>query len=74
MVLQAMAAVGAAPEATVVVGDTVYDMQMADNAGVRAVGVAWGYHDAAELRAAGAAAIVDRFAALYPTLAPWLRP
>jgi phosphoglycolate phosphatase len=36
------------------IGDTVFDMQMASDAGARAVGVDWGYHDAAELRAAGA--------------------
>jgi len=38
----------------VMIGDTAYDMAMAVNAGVRPVGVAWGYHEAAELRAAGA--------------------
>ena len=43
-----------APEAAVMIGDTAYDMAMAATIGVRAVGVAWGYHDAAELIAAGA--------------------
>jgi phosphoglycolate phosphatase len=33
---------------------TSYDMAMARAAGVTAVGVAWGYHDSAELRRAGA--------------------
>ena len=42
------------PGAAVMIGDTAYDMAMAVNAGVRPVGVAWGYHEAAELRAAGA--------------------
>jgi len=42
------------PEQAVMIGDTAYDMAMALNAGVRGVGVAWGYHEAAELRAAGA--------------------
>lgn len=40
--------------ATVMIGDTAYDMQMARDAGVRAIGVEWGYHGADELRAAGA--------------------
>ena len=40
--------------AAVMIGDTAYDMAMAVNAGERPVGVAWGYHEAAELRAAGA--------------------
>lgn len=44
----------AAPADAVMIGDTAYDMAMAVNAGVRAIGVAWGYHDPDELRAAGA--------------------
>jgi phosphoglycolate phosphatase len=38
----------------VMIGDTAYDMQMARDAGVRGIGVDWGYHAAAELHAAGA--------------------
>lgn len=54
MVLRAMAEVGAEPHATLVIGDTTYDMQMALSARVGAVAVAWGYHDEEELRRAGA--------------------
>ena len=54
MVEQAMADAGASPDSTVVIGDTSYDMAMARAAGVTAIGVAWGYHDAKELEAAGA--------------------
>ena len=57
MVEQAMADAGAAPETTVMIGDTRYDIAMAHNAGVRAIGVAWGYHDAAELLEEGADAV-----------------
>jgi len=57
MVEQAMADAGAAPETTVVIGDTAFDMGMAVNAGVTGIGAGWGYHDAAELLAAGAAAV-----------------
>jgi len=46
-------AVATADEA-VMIGDTVFDMQMAVSAGVRAVGVDWGYHDRPELETAGA--------------------
>jgi phosphoglycolate phosphatase len=42
------------PARTVMIGDTAFDMGLAVNSGVRAIGVAWGYHDAAELIAAGA--------------------
>jgi phosphoglycolate phosphatase len=38
----------------VMIGDTAYDMQMARDAGVRAIGVDWGYHTVEELHAAGA--------------------
>jgi len=53
----AMAEAGADPAGTVVIGDTVYDIEMAQAAGCRAIGVAWGYHDPEELLAAGAAAV-----------------
>ncbi len=66
---RAMSEVGVAPEETVVIGDTSYDMEMAVNAGVRALGVAWGYHGAEELRASGAAHIVESFPDLPSTLA-----
>lgn len=42
------------PADAVMIGDTAYDMQMARDAGVRAIGVDWGYHTPEELRAAGA--------------------
>ncbi|MBX9898062.1 MAG: HAD-IA family hydrolase [Qipengyuania sp.] len=47
----------AAPGEAVLVGDTVFDVAMAHAAGVRAIGVAWGYHEPGELLAAGAAGI-----------------
>ena len=54
MLEQAMADAGAEPAATLMIGDTSYDMLMAKAAGARAVGVAWGYHPPEELIAAGA--------------------
>ena len=41
------------------IGDTSYDMEMARNAGVGAIGVAWGYHAPERLQAAGAHTIID---------------
>ena len=64
MVEQAMAEAGVTPGETVVVGDTSFDMEMAVRAGVRAIGVAWGYHEAEELHRAGALTVIDNFAAL----------
>jgi phosphoglycolate phosphatase len=54
MLQAALADVLAQPADAVMIGDTAYDMAMAVSAGVRAVGVAWGYHAPHELRAAGA--------------------
>ena len=50
---------GAAPGDAVMVGDTVFDIAMAQAAGVRAVGVAWGYHEPAELLDAGAVGVAE---------------
>ncbi len=50
----------------IMIGDTSYDILMARNAGVVAVGVAWGYHPKDALRAAGADAIVDHAAEIHP--------
>lgn len=49
---------------TCMIGDTVFDMEMAVAAGVRPIGVSWGYHEAAELRAAGAVDVADTMAQL----------
>lgn len=48
----------------VVVGDTVFDIEMARAAGVRSVGVSWGYHAPEALVEAGAACVVNRFSDL----------
>jgi phosphoglycolate phosphatase len=60
MVEQAIAEAGAAPRTTIVVGDTSFDMAMAVNAGARAIGAGWGYHDLEELLEAGASAVAER--------------
>ncbi len=59
MLETAMAEAGAAPADTVMIGDTVYDIEMARSAGTRAIGVAWGYHAPHELLAAGAEAVAE---------------
>ena len=60
MVEQAIADADARPATSFVVGDTSFDMAMAVNAGARAIGAAWGYHDADELFEAGAVAVAGR--------------
>jgi len=68
MLHRAMDETGAEPAHTIMVGDTTYDMEMARNAGVQALGVAWGYHPASELVEAGAEHVVKD----YPELGKWL--
>lgn len=69
MALAAMAQALADPAHTVVIGDTGYDMMMARSAGAHALGVAWGYHPATELNAAGAECIAETPAAIPDALA-----
>ena len=64
MLLTAMAEAGAAPDTTVMIGDTSFDIDMGVAAGVRSIGVAWGYHSPAELLASGAQAVAMDSAAL----------
>lgn len=54
-----MADAGADPGTSAMIGDTTFDMAMARSANMLAVGVAWGYHDAHELEAAGADVVLD---------------
>ncbi|RKF21101.1 HAD family hydrolase [Altericroceibacterium spongiae] len=49
---------------TVMIGDTVFDMEMARAINVRAIGVSWGYHEANELLHAGAEAVARNAAEL----------
>lgn len=68
MLEQALAEGGATAAETVMIGDTVYDMQMAASAHVRGIGVEWGYHLPSELTAAGAETVVDTPAMLLEHL------
>lgn len=58
MVLECCAEAGIDPIDTLVIGDSVYDILMAKNAGARALGVSWGYGETEALMAAGADAVV----------------
>ena len=64
MVLECCSETGVDPEATLVVGDTVFDMAMAAAARALPLGVGWGYHETNELIEAGAHRILDRFGQL----------
>jgi len=59
MLLAAFSETGLPPESAVMVGDTSYDIEMAQAAGIAAIGVGWGYHGREALE--GAAAVIDDF-------------
>ncbi len=61
MILTALNETGVAPQKAVMLGDTTYDMDMARAAGIRTIGVTWGYHAPDTLRAD---VMIDDFAAL----------
>ena len=68
MIEQCLADSGASAADAVMIGDTVFDIHMAANAGVRAIGVDWGYHEADELLQAGAEAVAADMASLRELL------
>ncbi len=61
MIFAAMKTAGSDSAGTVMIGDTNHDMEMARAAGVRAIGVSWGYHLPADLLKAGADIIIDDY-------------
>lgn len=72
-VLEACRQLGVAPADAIMVGDTTFDVRSAVAAGVPCVGVLWGIHDAATLRAAGATALARDPADLARALRRLLR-
>lgn len=54
MVLECCRETGFEPADAIVIGDSVFDMQMAKSAGARAIGVAWGYNEVDQLLESGA--------------------
>lgn len=68
MIHAALRETGCDNKHAVMIGDTTYDMEMASAAGVRAIGVAWGYHPVQALRASGADRVVGDFTELRAVL------
>jgi phosphoglycolate phosphatase len=61
MVLECCAETGIDPQATLVVGDTIFDIKMAVSAKAIPLGVGWGYHERQELIEAGAHRVLNHF-------------
>ena len=74
MLFNAMRDAGVDKASTVMVGDTSFDMQMAVNAGVSAIGVSWGYHSNDDLNRAGADIIIDHYSQLFGAVEKLLGP
>ncbi|RIY01538.1 HAD family hydrolase [Aureimonas flava] len=72
MVLECCGDLGVRPEDTLVVGDAIYDMQMAVAAGATGWGVAWGAQPAEALISAGASGVSATVAELTAALDLWL--
>ncbi|MBC8126405.1 MAG: HAD family hydrolase, partial [Gloeobacteraceae cyanobacterium ES-bin-144] len=53
-------ALGANAENCIIIGDSTIDLETAKNAGMKAIAVAWGYHDRARLQFAGASQIIEK--------------
>lgn len=68
MIERALSETGADPGSAVMIGDTVFDIEMAVNAEVHAIGVGWGYHPEDHLVQAGAGHVVGHFDELEPLL------
>ena len=68
MVEEAMKAVGADAEQSLIIGDAVFDIQMGRAAGIRTLGVSWGFGRADELEAVGADEIHHAFDSLSDSL------
>jgi phosphoglycolate phosphatase len=61
MLLRAMAETSTAPHEVVMIGDTVFDIELAKAAGVVSIGVGWGYHERKDLLRAGATVLIEGF-------------
>jgi phosphoglycolate phosphatase len=68
MIRAAIHEAGSRAADTVMIGDTTYDIEMAGNAEVAAIGVAWGYHAVPDLKSRGAHVIAKDYASLIPLI------
>lgn len=64
MINVALSESGVSKDNAIMIGDTTYDMIMAENAGVKSVGVTWGYHPEDELKSSGANHIIHHISEL----------
>ena len=68
MVHRALEETGVPAADTVMIGDTVFDIDMAAAADIASIGVSWGYHPSDDLVEAGASRLVRRAEDIVPAL------
>lgn len=68
MVEQSMRALGCGPSQSLMIGDAIHDIAMGRAAGVRSLGVSWGFGRADELQDAGADEVHHEFRTLTDSL------
>ncbi|MCP4933966.1 MAG: HAD-IA family hydrolase [bacterium] len=69
MILRAIEQTGINSRNVLMIGDTTFDIEMARNADVEAIGVRWGYHEESALVDAGAHSLIDQFSEITDLLA-----
>jgi len=70
MVLECMQEMGGSAEQSIVIGDALFDIEMAKAAGVRSLGVSFGVAEAEALLQAGACGVVNEFSELLRYFPP----
>jgi len=70
MLKEVMRRCGVSPEVTLMIGDTTFDLEMANNAGVASVGVNYGMHSESSLRQLDPLTILNHIGDLPPWLVP----
>lgn len=74
MIEQAMGALGVDTHQTLMIGDATFDIQMARAAGVKSLGVSWGFGEIDELHSAGAHEVHETFESLNKSLSEFTLP
>jgi len=69
MIQRAIEQTGISCKNVLMIGDTTFDIEMARNADVGAIGVRWGYHEEQALLGAGAHHLIDQFSEITDLLA-----
>ncbi|MEL7173325.1 MAG: HAD-IA family hydrolase [Pseudomonadota bacterium] len=73
MIENLLSETGVAPHEAVMIGDTRFDLEMAANARVAAVGVSWGYHPVSALFDAAPHSVIEDFSEIDAALSAALK-